>query len=198
MKVLLRRLTTAWAALAVVVLMMPLATGCSSARPGKPQTLPEPQRGSQPETTTLPSPRRSSGQTDHGEQKARTSAERVAARARSLLTRPYRGGGATPSGFDCSGFTKYVFTSAGIDLPRTTVQQATVGSWLPADELRVGDLVFFGVDRARPFHVGLVVSEPGRPLTMIHASTSRGVIETEIVSNSYWLTRLQYGRRAID
>jgi cell wall-associated NlpC family hydrolase len=56
--------------------------------------------------------------------------------------------------------------------------------------------VFFGTDRKTVFHVGLVVSDPGDGLTMIHASTSRGVIETEILSNSYWLPRMKFGRRA--
>ena len=89
----------------------------------------------------------------------------------------------------------YVLAAAGIELPRTTVQQASAGQWVAPDELRAGDLVFFGVERKRPFHVGLVVSEVGEPLTMVHASTSRGVIETEILSSSYWLPRLTFGRR---
>ena len=121
----------------------------------------------------------------------------IVSRARSLLGRPYRYGGNGPSTFDCSGFTSYVLASVGIDLPRTAVQQAAIGHWVPPDELRTGDLVFFGTTRTTPFHVGLVVSGPGEALTMIHASTSRGVIETEILSNSYWLSRLRFGRRAI-
>jgi cell wall-associated NlpC family hydrolase len=134
---------------------------------------------------------------DRGDHEHPEAARSVAAKARSLLGRPYRYGGGNPSGFDCSGFTLFVFDSAGIKLPRTTAQQATTGRWVAPDELRTGDLVFFGVDRKTPFHVGLVVSAPGRPLRMIHASTSRGVIETEILSDSYWLPRLKFGRRYI-
>lgn len=125
------------------------------------------------------------------------AAERIVHRARQLIARPYRWGGSDPSGFDCSGFTRFVLASVGVELPRTTVEQARAGRWKPPDELTLGDLVFFGTDRTRPFHVGLVVSGAGQPLTMIHASTSRGVIETEIVSNSYWLPRLTFGRRVL-
>ena len=64
-------------------------------------------------------------------------------------------------------------------------------------ELAPGDLVFFGDARNKPFHVGVVVSEPGAPLTMIHPASSRGVTETEVVSRSYWLKRLRFGRRVL-
>lgn len=91
----------------------------------------------------------------------------------------------------------YVYASAGVELPRTAASQARVGSWVAPDELLPGDLVFFGEKRSRPFHVGVVVSVPGEPLTMIHSATSSGVIETEILSDSYWLPRLKFGRRAL-
>ncbi len=117
--------------------------------------------------------------------------------ARSLLATPYRYAGSDLSGFDCSGLTAFVFGKVGLDLPRTARNQGTIGHWVAPDELARGDLVFFGEDRAKPFHVGLVVSDPGAPLTMIHSSSSRGVIETEIVSSSYWLERLRFGRRVL-
>lgn len=124
-------------------------------------------------------------------------AERVVTLARSLLDTPYRYAGSDPSGFDCSGLTSYVFSQVGLRLPRTARDQASAGRWVAPDELASGDLVFFGDDRKKPFHVGLVVSDSGDSLTMIHSSSSRGVIETAILTDSYWLPRLRFGRRVL-
>jgi cell wall-associated NlpC family hydrolase len=75
---------------------------------------------------------------------------------------PYVWGGASPSGFDCSGFTHYVYMGLGIDLPRTSREQYRVGAFIAAnqlDALKAGDLVFFGYDGdpGRVHHVGMYV-----------------------------------------
>ena len=111
-----------------------------------------------------------------------------------MLGAPYRYSGATPRGFDCSGLTSWAFSSAGIALPRTAAAQARAGSWVALDELAAGDLLFFAT-ADKPDHVGLVVSAPGQPLRMIHASSSQGVIETDVLGSPYWLDRLRFGRR---
>ena len=126
------------------------------------------------------------------------AASRLIRTARSLLATPYRYGGADSRGFDCSGLTVFIFGREGVDLPRTAESQASAGRWVAPDELSGGDLVFFGESRAKPFHVGLVVSVPGEPLTMIHSSSSRGVIQTEVTASPYCLSRLKFGRRVLD
>lgn len=166
--------------LAAAAAAMLLLTACSSApapgrRPARPPR-PAPVREHLPPTGPL--------------------AARVLATAYSLLDAPYRYSGADPRGFDCSGLTRYVFTAAGIRLPRTAAEQAGAGRWVALDELAAGDLVFFA-KQAKPNHVGLVVSALGEPLRMIHASTSRGVIETEVLRDGYWLPRLRFGRRVL-
>lgn len=119
--------------------------------------------------------------------------------ARALLGRSYRYGGATPSGFDCSGLVLYVLERDGVRVPRTTREQARFGAWVPLDELEAGDLVFFGEAPggvpSEPHHVGIVTSGGGEPLRMIHASTSWGVVETAVFESDYWLRRLRFGRR---
>ncbi len=77
---------------------------------------------------------------------------------------PYVWGGSSPSGFDCSGLTSYVYAQLGMDLPRTSRAQYRVGAFIAADrtgELSPGDLVFFGYqgDPERVHHVGLYVGD---------------------------------------
>ncbi|MGL5865976.1 MAG: C40 family peptidase [Dermatophilaceae bacterium] len=80
-----------------------------------------------------------------------SSATGVVAIARSLLGIPYHFGGELPgTGFDCSGFTQYVFGKAGLDIPRTASQQQNAAT--PVDTPRPGDLVFFG---SPAWHVGI-------------------------------------------
>ena len=124
------------------------------------------------------------------------AASRIVDSARSVLGTPYLYAGETPRGFDCSGLTSYVFAAAGLSLPRTAAEQAGFGHWVALDELAAGDLVFFSTE-TKPDHVGLVVSAPGQPLRMIHASTSHGVTETDVLHSSYWLNRLRFGRRVL-
>jgi peptidoglycan DL-endopeptidase CwlO len=76
--------------------------------------------------------------------------------ASNFLGTPYRWGGTTPSGFDCSGFMKYVFAHFGIRLPRTSDSQFGVGQSISRDNLEAGDLVFFG-SPGNPHHVGMYV-----------------------------------------
>ncbi len=69
--------------------------------------------------------------------------------ASNLLGIPYVYGGSTPAGFDCSGFTQYVYAAAGISIPRTSYEQGMAGTFIPASEARPGDIVW------EPGHVGI-------------------------------------------
>ena len=101
--------------------------------------------------------------------------------AESLFGVPYVYGGTTPSGFDCSGFTSYVYRQAGISIPRTASAQAAAST--PVSSPRPGDLVFFG---SPIYHVGIYVS-PGR---MIDAQRPGTVVG----NHSIWTTPSMYGR----
>ncbi len=74
--------------------------------------------------------------------------------AEALLGRPYRFGGASPSGFDCSGFTQYAFASVGIRIPRTADAQFAQGRPVSGNPLP-GDLVFFQTYDYGASHVAL-------------------------------------------
>lgn len=95
--------------------------------------------------------------------------------AESWIGTPYKYGGTTSSGFDCSGFVQTVFDKCGVSLPRTSQQQYTYTVRINIDELEPGDLIFFG-KRGEVSHVGIF----GGNGYMIHSSTSQGVVRQEL------------------
>jgi peptidoglycan DL-endopeptidase CwlO len=111
--------------------------------------------------------------------------------ALSLRGTPYRNGGSDPTGFDCSGFTQYVFARHGIRLPREVHDQFTVGRKIRGKDLTTGDLVFFHTVARGASHVGIVIGDD----EFIHAPSSAGVVRIEHLSSSYWSRRFIAGRR---
>ena len=103
---------------------------------------------------------------------------------------PYVFGGVTPEGFDCSGFTCFVFQKANVQVGRSSRDQFATCRKIDKDEVAKGDLVFFNSGSDEVSHVGIIISEKGEPLIMIHASTSKGVIIAEIESSDYWMKKL--------
>jgi len=113
--------------------------------------------------------------------------------AEKYIGTPYVWAGENPSGFDCSGFTSYVYKSMGKELPRRAVDQYNACNKIKERAVQKGDLVFFD-NGSGVSHVGMVISEKGEPVVMIHASSSQGVIRTAIDSSDYWKSRLKgYG-----
>lgn len=122
----------------------------------------------------------------------------VVSTAHDLTGSPYRYGGRSPEGFDCSGLVWYCYRKAGIVVPATTDDQRKAGEKVTGrwklKKLQPGDLLFFRVERwlGKPNHVGIYVGN-GR---MIHASTSRGVV-LDSLDNVYWEDSFTYARRII-
>lgn len=101
--------------------------------------------------------------------------------AKSLLRVPYQWGGSTTSGFDCSGYTQYVFAAHGISLPRVSRDQYKIGTSVEFSQLQAGDLVFFTFTASREIsHVGIYLGNN----QFISATTSKGV--TIYSFNPYW------------
>ncbi|MBN3524418.1 C40 family peptidase [Paenibacillus apiarius] len=110
-----------------------------------------------------------------------------------LLGISYKYGGSTTSGFDCSGFTKYVFDSFEIDLPRSSSSQFDVGEKVSKDELRPGDLVFFDTSGGNGIsHVGIFVGD-GK---FAHASTDKGT-RIDKLSMDYYEKRYVGAKRVM-
>ena len=109
--------------------------------------------------------------------------------AKKYIGTPYVWAGNEPTGFDCSGFTSYVMKNFKKELPRRAVDQYNSSRQLKEKNVMMGDLVFFD-NGSGISHVGMIISEKGKPLVMIHASSSKGVVITEIEKSDYWLKRL--------
>ena len=116
----------------------------------------------------------------------------VVATAQSLVGSRYVYGGSSPSGFDCSGFTSYVYAQNGVSLNRTASGQLSNGVAVSKSELQPGDLVMFGSSAGSVYHVGIYVGGG----QMIHAANSnRGVVYDTI--NSGYYANNYYGARRI-
>lgn len=101
----------------------------------------------------------------------------------------YRSGGDDPNGFDCSGFVSFVYKEFKIDLPRISRDQQKSAKPLKAIDTQPGDLVFFS-NGTNVNHVGIVVENKNGFITMIHSSTSLGIVVTDIETSNYWKTRV--------
>jgi len=111
--------------------------------------------------------------------------------ALSLRGAPYRNGGTDPKGFDCSGFTQYVFGLYGISLPREVRDQYRLGAPVNPDQLLAGDLLFFATTDPGASHVAIAIGGD----EFIHAPSSTGVVRVERLRSSYWSPRFLGARR---
>ncbi|MCK6264963.1 NlpC/P60 family protein [Vibrio sp. ZSDE26] len=103
---------------------------------------------------------------------------------------PYRLGGTSFNGIDCSAFVQVAYRDAlNVNLPRTTLQQSKIGSSVKYNDAAAGDLVFFKTSRTTR-HVGVYLGNK----QFLHASTSRGVIISR-VDNPYWASKFWHFRR---
>ncbi|WP_241395628.1 NlpC/P60 family protein [Clostridium beijerinckii] len=119
-----------------------------------------------------------------GAKSAPASDNNIIAYASNFLGTPYLWGGTSPStGFDCSGFTQYVYAHFGISLGRTTYDQINDGYGVSRDALQPGDLVFFGKN-GDPTHMGMYVGNN----TYIHAPRTGDVIKISSMSRPDYIT----------
>ncbi|KUJ51620.1 C40 family peptidase [Chryseobacterium sp. JAH] len=124
--------------------------------------------------------------------------DNILTEASTYLGTPYRYGGTTRNGIDCSAFVLSVFgAAAGLTLPRVAASQSQEGEAIDKENLQKGDLIFFSHGR-RISHVGIVedVTEEGE-VKFIHAATSKGVMISSL-NDSYWGPKFRFAKRVIN
>jgi cell wall-associated NlpC family hydrolase len=118
--------------------------------------------------------------------------------AYSYLGTPYRYGGTTPDGFDCSGFVRQVFSENGISLGRSSRDQALEGKQVSLSNLKPGDLIFFNMNRRNHLpidHVGLYVGNG----QFIHAASRHSAeIRIEDLDSARYLQKIVETRRVLE
>lgn len=123
------------------------------------------------------------------------AADRAAGEALKMVGRPYRYGGETPAGFDCSGLVQFSFREAGmkagVRIPRSTEAQHDASAPVAVSKLRRGDLLFFDQDGRKKSHVGIYLGD-GR---FVHAPSSGKQVRTDALDSPYWKRHFAGARR---
>lgn len=123
-------------------------------------------------------------------------ADNVLKAAHGFLGTPYKYGGVTRSGLDCSGLVINSFEAVGIQMPRISREQANEGKEVKIRDVREGDLVFFTTSGSKINHVGIVDRVDAGEVFFIHSSTSKGVIISSL-KETYWNRRFVKATRVL-
>jgi len=170
----------------VVALSCAALSGACASRGATPHPFPTPGSVSRPAASAPPPSEPESS-------RAAISEYDVVGTALDLRGVPYKNGGTDPGGFDCSGFTQYVFAKYGVSLPREVRDQFNTGTPVDRKTLEPGDLIFFTTTEPGASHVGSAVGGD----EFVHAPSTSGVVRVERLSSSYWAPRFIGGRRVL-
>ena len=121
----------------------------------------------------------------------KAAGDRAAASAAKMVGKPYKYGGSSPSGFDCSGLILFSYRQAGVALPHNTTQQRRVSQHVKLAELKRGDLLFFDQEGKKNSHVGIYLGER----RFVHAPSSGKHVRNDTLDNPYWKKHLSEVRR---
>ncbi|MEN9335853.1 MAG: hypothetical protein RLZZ500_840 [Bacteroidota bacterium] len=175
------------------------STPAKEAKPKKVKTVSIPK---EPEVATSNEPQKQRVILDHNEDDIVLTAddatyfsEQLVNNAMNYLGTPYRGGGTSRDGFDCSGLMFTTFQAFDIILPRSSHEMARIGRVLDRNEIRRGDLIFFRTNGRRTInHVGMVTEVTEDEIKFVHSSTQQGVVVSSTKEPYYQRTFAQVNR----
>lgn len=119
--------------------------------------------------------------------------QQVVVEALGQVGRPYRYGGATPAGFDCSGLVQYVFAQAGVRLPRSAREQHGAGEEIDLDEAEPGDLLFYEI-AGKVDHVAIYLGDG----QAVHAPARGKRVIVASIALDYWQDRFVDAVRVLE
>lgn len=165
----------------------------SSSSTQRATSTPAPSRQTAPKSTTSTTSSKAAPTTSSTTKSpTSTKASAIIGTAKQYIGVKYVWGGTTPSGFDCSGYMKYVYAKHGITLPRVSRDQYNVGQPVSYSNLKPADLVFFSLDGDKVTdHVGMYIGSG----QFIHASSTKGVMISTM--SSYWKSKYLGARRVL-
>ena len=172
----------AWFRTCAAAVALSSIAACSSVptQPAPAQSA-QPAKAAAPPKATRPSKPRASD----------AVATAAADQALELIGKPYRYGGSTPAGFDCSGLVHYSYKQAGLVLPRDTGDQRQASVRVQRAGLRKGDLVFFDQEGKKSSHVGIYIGH-GR---FVHAPSTGCKVKIDQIDSPYWTKHFAEARR---
>jgi len=159
----------------MLALAVLLAAACASER----------NRPTAPAGDAAPEPNQTETAPARGPSNGNPVLERVAATARQMIGAPYKYGGRTPRGFDCSGLVFYVYGEAGVTVPRTAREQLRASRSLALKEAAPGDLLFFK-EKHKVSHVGIYLGGQ----RFVHAPSTGKAVVTGTLDDDYYQRRL--------
>lgn len=120
-------------------------------------------------------------------QRKQQNIAKAIATARSYIGTPYKWGGTSKSGIDCSGLIQNTYSAIGIKLPRTAKEQSKVGRKKGWEGIKAGDIVYFKFKskKGKWWHSGMITKVADDKVLFVHASSSSGVVESNLLSKYY-------------
>lgn len=121
------------------------------------------------------------------------AAPTAAAIALDMLGKPYRHGGGTPKGFNCSGLVHYSYARAGVKVPRSTAAQRKGTEPVPPKNLKKGDLLFFDQEGKKFSHVAIYLGDNW----FVHAPSGGKTVRKDSLSDPFWSKHFLEARRVL-